>query len=203
MREARAAIDRGDEAMHALVERLAARFVPLVGSVLRQRQHAPQICARGASSALSYERSIAAFARAKRVIPGGVNSPVRAFRAVGLSPIFMKSGSGAILHDLDDHEYIDYVLSWGPLMLGHAHPASSKRSTAAAARGTSFGTPTEMESELAELIVSMVRSIERAALRFERHRSDDERAAARARLHAPPEDRQVRGLLSRSRAMRS
>jgi glutamate-1-semialdehyde 2,1-aminomutase len=113
---------------------------------------------------LSFERSIAAFARAKRVIPGGVNSPVRAFKAVGLSPLFAKSGSGAMLHDLDDHEYIDYVLSWGPLILGHAHPAVVKAIAAAAARGISFGTPTEAESELAELIVSMVGSIER--LRF-------------------------------------
>jgi glutamate-1-semialdehyde 2,1-aminomutase len=110
------------------------------------------------------ERSIAAFARAKRVISGGVNSPVRAFKAVGLSPVFMKSGSGAVLHDLDDHEYVDYVLSWGPLMLGHAHPTVVKAIAAAAARGTSFGTPTEAETELAELIVSMVPSIER--LRF-------------------------------------
>ena len=113
---------------------------------------------------MSHERSLAAFARAKRSIPGGVNSPVRAFKAVGLSPIFMKSGSGAILRDLDDHEYIDYVLSWGPLMLGHAHPAVVKAIAATAARGTSFGTPTELESELAELIVSMVPSI--ARLRF-------------------------------------
>jgi glutamate-1-semialdehyde 2,1-aminomutase len=113
---------------------------------------------------LSLERSLAAFARAKRVIPGGVNSPVRAFKAVGLSPVFMKSGSGAILHDLDDHEYIDYVLSWGPLMLGHAHPAVVKAIAAAAARGTSFGTPTEGETELAELIVSMIPSIARLRL---------------------------------------
>jgi glutamate-1-semialdehyde 2,1-aminomutase len=110
------------------------------------------------------ERSIAAFTRAKRVIPGGVNSPVRAFKAVGMSPVFMKSGSGAVLHDLDDHEYIDYVLSWGPLMLGHAHPAVVKAIATAAARGVSFGTPTEAESELAELIISMVPGIER--LRF-------------------------------------
>ncbi len=113
---------------------------------------------------MSLERSIAAFARAKRVISGGVNSPVRAFKAVGLSPVFMKSGAGEMLHDLDDHEYIDYVLSWGPLILGHAHPAVVKAIAAAAARGTSFGTPTEAESELAELIVSMVPTIER--LRF-------------------------------------
>lgn len=110
---------------------------------------------------MSFERSIAAFARAKRVIAGGVNSPVRAFKAVGRTPVFMKSGSGAILHDLDDHEYVDYVLSWGPLILGHAHPAVVKVIAAAAARGTSFGTPTESESDLAELIVSMLPWIER------------------------------------------
>ncbi|MBV8116593.1 MAG: aminotransferase class III-fold pyridoxal phosphate-dependent enzyme, partial [Candidatus Eremiobacteraeota bacterium] len=113
---------------------------------------------------MSFERSIAAFARARRVIAGGVNSPVRAFKAVGLSPLFMKTAYGATIHDLDDHEYIDYVLSWGPLLLGHAHPAIVKAIAAAAARGTSFGTPTEAETELAELIVSMVPSM--ARLRF-------------------------------------
>ncbi len=113
---------------------------------------------------MNVERSIAAFARAKDVIASGVNSPVRAFKAVGLSPIFMKSGAGAILRDLDGHEYVDYVLSWGPLILGHAHPAVVKAISAAAARGTSFGTPNEMETELAELIAGMMPSIER--LRF-------------------------------------
>jgi glutamate-1-semialdehyde 2,1-aminomutase len=113
---------------------------------------------------MNVERSIAAFARAKNVIASGVNSPVRGFKAVGLSPIFMKSGSGATLRDLDDHEYIDYVLSWGPLILGHAHPAVVKAVSSAAARGLSFGTPTEVETELAELILSMVPTIDR--LRF-------------------------------------
>lgn len=110
---------------------------------------------------MSNERSIAAFARARNVIAGGVNSSVRAFKAVGGSPVFMKSGSGAIICDLDGHEYIDYVLSWGPLLLGHAHPAVTKAIAAAAARGTSFGAPTEAESELAELISAMVPSVER------------------------------------------
>lgn len=110
---------------------------------------------------MSLERSIAAFGRARNVIAGGVNSPVRAFRAVGLSPIFMRSGAGATLVDVDGNEYIDYVLSWGPLILGHAHPAVVKAISAAAGRGTSFGTPTEAETELAELIASMVPSIER------------------------------------------
>ncbi len=110
---------------------------------------------------MKFERSIAAFAAAKRVIAGGVNSPVRAFKAVGGSPIFMKSGAGATLHDLDEHEYIDYVLSWGPLLLGHAHPAVVKAISTTAARGTSFGAPTEAETELGQLIVSMMPSIER------------------------------------------
>jgi glutamate-1-semialdehyde 2,1-aminomutase len=113
---------------------------------------------------MKFERSIAAFSRAKHVIAGGVNSPVRAFKAVGGSPVFMKSAVGAMLHDVDDHEYIDYVLSWGPLLLGHAHPAVVKAIAAAAARGTSYGAPTEAETELGALIVSMMPSIER--LRF-------------------------------------
>lgn len=113
---------------------------------------------------MKLERSIAAFARARRVIAGGVNSPVRALGAVGLSPVFMKSGSGATLRDLDGHEYVDFVMSWGALLLGHAHPAVTRAVTNAAARGTSFGTPTELETELAETIVSMMPSI--ARLRF-------------------------------------
>ncbi len=113
---------------------------------------------------MKLERSIAAFARARSVIAGGVNSPVRALGAVGLSPIFIKSAAGAMLYDLDGHEYLDYVMSWGALLLGHAHPAVTRAITNTAARGTSFGTPTELESELAELIVSMMPSL--ARLRF-------------------------------------
>jgi glutamate-1-semialdehyde 2,1-aminomutase len=113
---------------------------------------------------MKLERSIGAFARARRVIAGGVNSPVRALGAVGLSPVFMKHGSGAMLYDLDGHEYIDYMMSWGALLLGHAHPAVTRAIANAVTRGTSFGTPTEVESELAEAIVSMMPSIER--LRF-------------------------------------
>ncbi|MGB6986289.1 MAG: glutamate-1-semialdehyde 2,1-aminomutase [Candidatus Aquilonibacter sp.] len=110
---------------------------------------------------MNFERSISAFARAKNVIAGGVNSSVRAFKAVGGTPVFMKSGSGAIICDIDGHEFVDYVLSWGPLILGHAHPAVVKAIAAAATRGSSFGAPTEAESELAELIVAMVPSVER------------------------------------------
>ncbi len=113
---------------------------------------------------MKLERSIGAFARARRVIAGGVNSPVRALGAVGLSPIFIKSGAGATLYDLDGHEYLDYVMSWGALLLGHAHPAVTRAIANAALRGTSFGTPTEIESDLAELIASMMPSMQR--LRF-------------------------------------
>ncbi len=107
------------------------------------------------------ERSISAFARARSIIAGGVNSPVRAFRAVGGSPVFMQRGQGPFLCDIDGHEYVDYVLSWGPLLLGHAHPAVVKAIVHAAQRGSSFGAPTEAESELGELIRIMVPSIER------------------------------------------
>ena len=109
----------------------------------------------------AYERSIAAFIRAKRVIPGGVNSPVRAFRAVGGSPVFVRNAQGATFTDLDGREYIDYVMSWGPLILGHAPPAVVRAVQTAAARGTTYGAPTELESELAELIAGMVPSIEK------------------------------------------
>ncbi|MGH7736775.1 MAG: glutamate-1-semialdehyde 2,1-aminomutase [Candidatus Tyrphobacter sp.] len=110
---------------------------------------------------MTYERSIAAFARARGVIAGGVNSSVRAFKAVGGSPVFISSAAGATVCDLDGHEYLDYVLSWGPLLFGHAHPAVVHAIAAAAARGSSFGAPTEAETELAELICAMVPSVER------------------------------------------
>jgi glutamate-1-semialdehyde 2,1-aminomutase len=116
---------------------------------------------RAGGSAVKLERSIAAFARARDVIAGGVNSPVRALGAVGLSPVFMKSGAGATLYDLDGHEYIDYVMSWGALILGHANPAVCRAVVNAVTRGTSFGTPTEQETELAELIASMMPSMRR------------------------------------------
>jgi glutamate-1-semialdehyde 2,1-aminomutase len=103
----------------------------------------------------------AAFAHAQRFIPGGVNSPVRAFRAVGGTPVFVASASGRTLLDLDGNAYLDYVMSWGPLILGHAHPAVVTAIRDAAALGTSYGAPTEAETELAELVVGMVPSVER------------------------------------------
>jgi glutamate-1-semialdehyde 2,1-aminomutase len=107
------------------------------------------------------ERSHAAFERAQRVIPGGVNSPVRAFRSVGGTPVFVRSADGCRLVDLDGNAYIDYVMSWGPLILGHAHPTVVAAVRDAAERGTSYGAPTEAETELAELVIAMVPSIER------------------------------------------
>ena len=98
--------------------------------------------------------SEALFDRARAIVPGGVNSPVRAFRAVGGTPRFMVSGSGCWLTDADGRRYVDLVCSWGPLLLGHAHPAVVDAITSAAALGTSFGTPTPGEVDLAEAIVS-------------------------------------------------
>ncbi len=97
---------------------------------------------------------------AKKVIPGGVNSPVRAYRAVGGEPPFIARGEGAYLWDADDNRYIDYVLSWGPLILGHAFPAVVAALSEAASRGTSYGAPTALETELAETVIDMVPSVE-------------------------------------------
>jgi glutamate-1-semialdehyde 2,1-aminomutase len=98
--------------------------------------------------------SAALFERAHAVTPGGVNSPVRAFNAVGGTPRFIESASGALLRDVDGNEYVDLVCSWGPMLLGHAHPEVQEAVLAAVARGTSYGTPTRPEVELAEEIVA-------------------------------------------------
>jgi len=97
---------------------------------------------------------------AQKVIPGGVNSPVRAYRAVGGEPPFIERGKGAYLWDADGNRYIDYVLSWGPLILGHAHPAVIDALAEAATRGTSYGAPTALETALAELVIDMVPSVD-------------------------------------------
>ena len=110
-------------------------------------------------------RSAALIARAPRPsTPGGVNSPVRAFRAVGGTPRFMARGHGPYLVDADGREYVDLVCSWGPMLLGHAHPEVVEAVQAAVARGTSFGTPTEGEVELAEEIVARGRPVEQVRL---------------------------------------
>jgi glutamate-1-semialdehyde 2,1-aminomutase len=105
-------------------------------------------------------RSREAFQRACRLIPGGVNSPARAFGAVGGQPPFIARGEGPYLYDLDGNQYLDYVGSWGPLILGHAHPRVVRAVEEAVRRGASFGAPTEAESQMAELIIDAVPSIE-------------------------------------------
>lgn len=105
-------------------------------------------------------RSREAFERACRLIPGGVNSPARAFGGVGGEPIFIARGEGAYLFDIDGNEYIDYVGSWGPLILGHAHPRVVRAVEEAVRQGASFGAPTEIESQLAQTIIEAVPSIE-------------------------------------------
>jgi glutamate-1-semialdehyde 2,1-aminomutase len=109
---------------------------------------------------MKLDRSRSLLSAARRVIPGGVNSPVRAFRAVGGEPPFIARGKGAYLWDEDGNHYVDYVLSWGPLILGHAHPAVVQALAEAAAKGTSYGAPTVLETELAELVVETVPSVE-------------------------------------------
>src|SRR3954469_4128345 len=98
-------------------------------------------------------RSLEAFQRSCRLIPGGVNSPARAFGGVGGSPLFIARGEGPFLYDIDGNRYLDYVGSWGPLILGHAHPRVVQAVEATMRNGASFGAPTELESELAELII--------------------------------------------------
>ncbi len=110
---------------------------------------------------MRYQRSSALFAAAKKYIPGGVNSPVRAFKAVGGTPIFVKQAKGAYLYDEDDNQYIDYIASWGPLLFGHAHEPVLEAVVAKAQKGTSFGIPTEIETELAKLAVRMVPNIDK------------------------------------------
>jgi glutamate-1-semialdehyde 2,1-aminomutase len=105
-------------------------------------------------------RSQAAFERASRLLPGGVNSPARAFGAVGGHPLFIARGEGPYLYDIDGNRYLDYVGSWGPLILGHSHPRVVRAVEEALHRGASFGAPTELESHLAELIIEAMPSIQ-------------------------------------------
>ncbi|MDM5313095.1 glutamate-1-semialdehyde 2,1-aminomutase [Peribacillus frigoritolerans] len=108
----------------------------------------------------SYEKSKKAFAEAKNLMPGGVNSPVRAFKSVDMDPIFMERGKGSKMYDIDGNEYIDYVLSWGPLILGHTNDRVVESLKKVAESGTSFGTSTLIENELAKLVMERVPSIE-------------------------------------------
>ncbi|KRF00439.1 glutamate-1-semialdehyde aminotransferase [Paenibacillus sp. Soil766] len=104
--------------------------------------------------------SAAAFQESRKLIPGGVNSPVRAFKSVGLTPLFMESGSGSRVTDIDGNTFIDYVGSWGPLIVGHAHPKVLEAIQDTAIKGTSFGAPTLLETEMAKLVIERVPSID-------------------------------------------
>lgn len=109
-------------------------------------------------------RSVELFEAAQKVMPGGVNSPVRAYGAVGGTPFYADRGLGVMLYDVDGNAYIDYLLSWGPLIWGHAHPRILEAIAQAAARGTSFGVPTEIETRMAEQVIQMVPSIEKVRM---------------------------------------
>ncbi|HSQ41880.1 MAG TPA: aminotransferase class III-fold pyridoxal phosphate-dependent enzyme, partial [Fibrobacteraceae bacterium] len=106
------------------------------------------------------QKSKTLFARARDLMPGGVNSPVRAFRSVGLDPLFIQRASGARIWDADNNEYLDLVGSWGPMLLGHAHPAVVNAVVEASKSGLSFGAPTEREVELAQQIIDCVPSVQ-------------------------------------------
>ena len=107
-----------------------------------------------------YEKSKVLFERAQQTIPGGVNSPVRAFKSVGGTPLFMNHAKGAYLYDVDGNKYIDYIASWGPMILGHAYEPVVKAIQKYASYSTSYGAPTELEIEMAELIISMVPNVD-------------------------------------------
>ena len=109
---------------------------------------------------MKHKKSGELFKKAKRLIPGGVNSPVRAFKAVGGKPLFIKWGKGSKIYDVDGNEYIDYVLSWGPLILGHAHPQVTRALKKAVEKGTSYGAPTSLEIELAGMVRKAYPSME-------------------------------------------
>ena len=150
---------------------------------------------------MSDPTSRALFERASRVIPGGVNSPVRAFRAVGGTPVFVSRAEGAYLYGADGRKYVDYVGSWGPMILGHAHPAVVE----AVARRRHRGAPATAPPPSSRCATQRrsARSIRRRddARGLERHRGDHERAARRAWLHGPRRRREVRGLLPRPRRL--
>jgi glutamate-1-semialdehyde 2,1-aminomutase len=111
-----------------------------------------------------FKNSELLYEEAKRFIPGGVNSPVRAFKAVGATPVFIEKGEGALVHDVDGNTYIDYVGSWGPLVLGHRHPQVIKALRECLEMGTSFGAPTELETELARMIVDALPAVDMVRL---------------------------------------
>jgi glutamate-1-semialdehyde 2,1-aminomutase len=137
-----------------------------------------------------YARSEKLFAAASRILPGGVDSPVRAFKAVGGAPLFAARGRGAYLEDADGNEFIDYVMSWGPLIHGHAPKGLRKALADAAARGTSFGAPTELETRLAQRVATLMPSMER--IRFVSSGTEATMSALRVARAATGRDRVVK-----------
>jgi glutamate-1-semialdehyde 2,1-aminomutase len=137
-----------------------------------------------------YRRSEKLFAAASRILPGGVDSPVRAFKSVSATPLFIERGNGAYLTDADGHTYIDYVMSWGPLIHGHAPKGLRKALKAAAEKGTSFGAPTELETRLAQRIAMLMPSMER--VRFVNSGTEAVMSAARVVRAATKRDKIVK-----------
>ena len=153
--------------------------------------------ARGDRSSVTPTRNEALFERAQRVIPGGVNSPVRAFRSVGGTPYFVARAEGAHVWDVEGNRYIDFVQRYGAIILGHAHPRSSRRSGAPPATAPSYGAPTEREVLLAEAIAERVPVAREGAPGVERHRGDDDGHPPRPGRHRPRPHREVRRQLPR------
>ena len=137
-----------------------------------------------------YPRSEKLFAASSRILPGGVDSPVRAFKAVGATPLFIVRGRGATIEDADGHKYIDYVMSWGPLIHGHAPKGLLKALAATAARGTSFGAPTELETQLAHRVAMLMPSMER--VRFVSSGTEAAMSAARVARAATKRDKIIK-----------
>ena len=141
---------------------------------------------------------VSLYQEACKYIPGGVNSPVRAFRSVGGEPVFFKKAAGSRTVAADGRQFIDYVGSWGPMILGHAHPLVIAAVQRVAADGLSFGAPTELETQLARRVIELMPVDRTGSLRELGHRGDDERDPPGARLHRARYHREVRGLLPRS-----
>jgi glutamate-1-semialdehyde 2,1-aminomutase len=135
-------------------------------------------------------KSERAFVAASRILPGGVDSPVRAFKSVGATPVFITRGRGARIEDIDGHRYIDYVMSWGPLIHGHAPAGLRKALASAAARGTSFGAPTELETRLAQRVAMLMPSMER--VRFVSSGTEAAMSAVRVARAATQRDKIVK-----------
>ena len=135
-------------------------------------------------------RSARLYAAASRILPGGVNSPVRAFKSVGATPLFIERGRGARIEDADGRSYIDYVMSWGPLIHGHAPKGLLKALAQAAAKGTSFGAPTELETRLAQRVAMLMPSMER--VRFVSSGTEAAMSAVRVARAATGRDRIVK-----------